>query len=49
MQLEQLLLTMDGAVVLISRTSPPPIMRLPARKEIAVVKNVWIQDGGSVV
>ena len=46
LQLGQLLLTMDGAVVLISRTSPLPTMRLPAKKEIRVMKNVWIQDGG---
>ena len=37
---------MDGAVVLISRTSPLPTMRLPAKKEITIMKNVWIQDGG---
>ena len=35
--------------MLISRTSPPPVMSLPARKEIAIMKNVWVQDGGSVV
>ena len=33
--------------MLISRTSPTPIMRLPAKKEITVImKNVWIQEGG---
>ena len=32
--------------MLISRTSPTPIMRLPAKKEITIMKNVWIQDGG---
>ena len=32
--------------MLISRTSPIPIMRLPAKKEITIMKNVWIQDGG---
>ena len=33
---------MDGAVVLISRTSPIPTMRLPARKEYK--KNVWVES-----
>ena len=33
---------MDGAVVLISRTSPIPTMRLPARKENK--KNVWVES-----
>ena len=42
MQLGQLLLTMDGAVVLISRTSPIPTMRLPARKKDK--KNVWVES-----
>ena len=32
--------------MLISKTSPPPIMRLPARKEITIMNNAWIQDGG---
>ena len=33
---------MDGAVVLISRTSPIPTMRLPAKKENK--KNVWVKS-----
>ena len=32
--------------MLISKTSPPPTMRLPARKEITIMNNAWIQDGG---
>ena len=33
---------MDGAVVLISRTSPISTMRLPAKKENK--KNVWVKS-----
>ena len=32
--------------MLISRTSPILTMRLPARKEITIMNNAWIQDGG---